>query len=184
MPASKLLRRVMHLWRHQWNVNRTIETRGRYVNTVVFIVINGFVKSCKKLDNVCTFMTYCLCAHRSYILFKGLVTVRRELRPSDLLSGAGVSSYQYKKFHCGNKTILRPSYLHNGISYTGKIDIFILNRGPVSQAPLCLVTTNPFKTGLNPINTSSHEGSGCASRRALCGQFMQEEWFIAVKMIY
>ena len=30
-----------------------------------------------------------------------------------------MSSYQYRKFHCGNKTILRPYYLHNGISYTG-----------------------------------------------------------------
>ena len=30
-------------------------------------------------------------------------------------------SYQYRKYHCGDKTILRPSYLHNGISYTGKI---------------------------------------------------------------
>ena len=32
-----------------------------------------------------------------------------------------VSSYQYRKSHCGDKTILLPSYLHNGISYTGKI---------------------------------------------------------------
>ena len=31
------------------------------------------------------------------------------------------SSYQYRKSHCGDKTILRPSYLHNRISYTGKI---------------------------------------------------------------
>ena len=29
-------------------------------------------------------------------------------------------SYQYRKSHCGDKTILRPSYLHNGIPYTGK----------------------------------------------------------------
>ena len=29
-------------------------------------------------------------------------------------------SYQYRKYHCGDKTILRPSYLHNEISYTGK----------------------------------------------------------------
>ena len=29
-------------------------------------------------------------------------------------------SYQYRKSHCGDKTILRPSYLHNGISYTCK----------------------------------------------------------------
>ena len=32
-----------------------------------------------------------------------------------------MSSYQYKKSHCGGKTVVRSSYLHNGISYTGKI---------------------------------------------------------------
>ena len=32
-----------------------------------------------------------------------------------------MSSYQYRKSHCGDKTILRPSYLHYGISYTGKM---------------------------------------------------------------
>ena len=31
-----------------------------------------------------------------------------------------MTSYQYRKSHCGDKTIVRPSYLHNGISYTGK----------------------------------------------------------------
>ena len=30
-------------------------------------------------------------------------------------------SYQYRKYHCGDKTILRPSNLHNGISYAGKM---------------------------------------------------------------
>ena len=30
-----------------------------------------------------------------------------------------MSSYQYRKSHCGDKTVGRPSYLHNGISYTG-----------------------------------------------------------------
>ena len=30
------------------------------------------------------------------------------------------SSYQYRKSYYGDKTILRLSYLHNGISYTGK----------------------------------------------------------------
>ena len=30
-------------------------------------------------------------------------------------------SYQYRKSHCGDKTILRPSYLHNAISYIGKM---------------------------------------------------------------
>ena len=32
-----------------------------------------------------------------------------------------MSSYQYRESHCGDKTILRPSYLHNGISYAGKM---------------------------------------------------------------
>ena len=32
-----------------------------------------------------------------------------------------MTSYQYRKSHCGDKTILRPSYLHNEISYTGKM---------------------------------------------------------------
>ena len=31
-----------------------------------------------------------------------------------------MTSYQYRKSHCGDKTILRPSYLHNGFSYAGK----------------------------------------------------------------
>ena len=29
-------------------------------------------------------------------------------------------SYQYRKSHCGDKTVVRSSYLYNGISYTGK----------------------------------------------------------------
>ena len=31
-----------------------------------------------------------------------------------------MTSYRHRKSHCGDKTILRLSYLHNGISYTGK----------------------------------------------------------------
>ena len=32
-----------------------------------------------------------------------------------------MTSYQYRKSHCGDKRVLRPSYLHNGISYSGKM---------------------------------------------------------------
>ena len=32
-----------------------------------------------------------------------------------------MSSYLYRKSHCGDKTVVRSSYLHNGISYTGKM---------------------------------------------------------------
>ena len=31
-----------------------------------------------------------------------------------------VTSYQYRKSHCEDKTVVRSSYLHSGISYTGK----------------------------------------------------------------
>ena len=33
-------------------------------------------------------------------------------------------SYQYRKSHCGDKTVVRSSYLHYGISYTGKMASF------------------------------------------------------------
>ena len=32
-----------------------------------------------------------------------------------------IPSYQYRKSHCGDKTVVSSSYLHNGISYTGKM---------------------------------------------------------------
>ena len=32
-----------------------------------------------------------------------------------------MSFYRYRKSHCGDKTVVRSSYLHNGISYTGKM---------------------------------------------------------------
>ena len=35
-----------------------------------------------------------------------------------------MSSYQYRKSHCGDKTVVRSSYLHNGISYAGKMTSF------------------------------------------------------------
>ena len=35
-----------------------------------------------------------------------------------------MSSYLYRKSHYGDKTVVRSSYLHNGISYTGKMASF------------------------------------------------------------
>ena len=34
---------------------------------------------------------------------------------------AKLSSYQYRKSHCGDKTVVRSSYLHNGVLNTGKM---------------------------------------------------------------
>ena len=52
--------------------------------------------------------------------------VMRKMFPfDDVIMGCwfniSMFSYQYKKSHCGDKTIIRSSYLHNGISYAGKM---------------------------------------------------------------
>ena len=43
-----------------------------------------------------------------------------------------LSSYQYRKSHCGDKTVVRSSYLHNGISYTGKMSSLYWIRALIS----------------------------------------------------
>ena len=64
---------------------------------------------------------------RGYCKHSPMVAINFMLRHiEDILSPGGrinvkMSSYQYRKSHCGDKTILRPSYLHNGISYTDKM---------------------------------------------------------------
>ena len=58
-------------------------------------------------------------------------------------------SYQYRKSHCGDKTILRPSYLHNGISYTGKTTDLYWIRALVLSAkllPKCPAINYPMLT--------------------------------------
>ena len=49
-----------------------------------------------------------------------------------------MSSYHYRKSHCGDKTIFRPSYLHNGISYTGKTTSLYWIRAQVLSVQLPL----------------------------------------------
>ena len=44
-----------------------------------------------------------------------------------------MSSYQHRKSHCGDKAILRPSFLHNGISYTGKTSLYWIGALSPSQ---------------------------------------------------
>ena len=49
----------------------------------------------------------------------GNIKFHKFMKPGPWLN-IKMTSYQYRKSHCGDKTILRQSYLHNGISYTGK----------------------------------------------------------------
>ena len=41
-----------------------------------------------------------------------------------------MSSYQYRISHCGDKTVVRSSYVHNGNSYTGKTTSLYWIRAP------------------------------------------------------
>ena len=75
------------------------------------------------------------------------VTVTGELRCSDAHDMASVMiadimptknlnikmSYQYRNCHYGDKMILRPSYLHNSISFTGKMTSLYWIRALVIQ---------------------------------------------------
>ena len=54
--------------------------------------------------------------------------------------------YQYRKSHCGDKMILRPSYLHNGISYTGKItSLYSIRVQGISSQGIDLVIRKIFQ---------------------------------------
>ena len=50
-----------------------------------------------------------------------------------------MSSYWYRKSHCGDKTVVRSSYLHNGISYAGKITSFYWIRALVADSLVDLI---------------------------------------------
>ena len=55
-------------------------------------------------------------SHGSYVRTTDSVNKRRR---RGLWFNIKMSSYQYRKSHCGDKTVVRSSYLHTGISYTG-----------------------------------------------------------------
>ena len=62
-----------------------------------------------------------------------------------------VPSYHYRKSHCGDKTILRPSYLHNGISFTGKMTClyWIGAHGPCAKCDIhCIRNSNLTRSRL------------------------------------
>ena len=60
-------------------------------------------------------------------------------------------SYQYRKFHCGDKTVVRSSYLHNGICYTGKTTSLYWIRALVLIffCPIRCIEFNIFRPKLN-----------------------------------
>ena len=64
-----------------------------------------------------------------------------------------MTSYQYRKSHCGDKTILRPSYLHNRISYTDKMASLYWIKALISS--YVKVPPGSLDTGQNAVLTLS-----------------------------
>ena len=81
-------------------------------------------------------------------------------------------SYQYRKSHCGDKTILRPLYLHNGISYTGKTtSLYLIGALVFVKLTVSFRITSPAPVFVElPDRTAWHETvptmGGFTSRRA------------------
>ena len=66
-------------------------------------------------------------------------------------------SYQYRKSHCGDKTILWPSYLHNGISYTSKLASIYIVKIRTQVDSLTQPTTAASVAGDSPHSPSRKE---------------------------
>ena len=62
-----------------------------------------------------------------------------------------MSSCQYRNSHCGDKTVVRSSYLRNGISYTGKMSSLYWIRTQVS-----FYNRSGLILGLLPANERHH----------------------------
>ena len=74
------------LCRHQQNVNRASETRGRYVKIVVFIVIDGFVLSCKKYEIMYVLFWRTLYALTRVLFFVLICCANRDINIKTIVS--------------------------------------------------------------------------------------------------
>ena len=111
-PATRLV--FNNLIRLTTKKSRNLHIIGLYPNTTGLVVQNAF--PCHDASLLPAFRS-CF-SLTSYIA--GSFWVWARLMRSGGRFNIKVLPYQYRNSHCGDKTILRPSYLHNGISYTGK----------------------------------------------------------------
>ena len=130
-----------HNWNEVWLVIQRIQFATTIINTELVIWSNLSIR-CKdmiklvSMDKKCqawmhnkmtveTMLWYGRSIHlekcHANLCETHIVTILRISRRPGPWFNIKMTSYQYRKSHCGDKTILRPSYLHNGISYTGKM---------------------------------------------------------------
>ena len=82
-------------------------------------------------------------------------------------------SYQYRKSHCGDKTILRPSYLHNGISYTAKMtSLYWIRVQTATSHPSALLFSSASLPTTISHSKTSHFLFLSASHPLLCSLYI------------
>ena len=76
-----------------------------------------------------------------------------------------MSSYQYRKSHCGDKTVVRSSYLHNGISYTGKMSsLYWIGVQVAEILPYIRTRIYPFYiVNIMGVDDLMHQGQGISN---------------------
>ena len=82
-------------------------------------------------------------------------------------------AYQYRNYHCGDKTIFWPSYLHNRISYTGKMTSLYWNRAHTSKFSHCFtyldevtIIWGDFRPKSEHTTTPWNGNAGITSKKA------------------
>ena len=121
--------------------------------------------------------------------FRSLLSCKSFPRPQQLGPWFNIkmSSYQYSQSHCGDKTILRPSYLCNGISYTDQGtpgNANLIGRFEKLASPGCAGRSlfrhrSPRLTAHTPayimviithLNFPQHICARCCNLRSICGR--------------
>ena len=95
-----------------------------------------------------------------------------------------MSFYKYRKSHCGDKMVTRPSYLHNGISYTtGKMTSLYWIRTQVAyiECPnIMTITAVTINGNREPMMMSSNGNILCVSG-PLWGESTSGRWIPLTK---
>ena len=126
------------------------------------------------LRRYCILLSVDLCIVYSYSMFcficslTVLLCVIKSIQPTPLVASGPepcfVTSYQYRKSHCGDKTILRASYLHNGISYPGKTTSLYWIGALVATDNMRIVDPHDFSNVVSNVM-----GAGDLSKRITLG---------------
>ena len=134
-------RKFDYIWTHWetlWNLSQNYKLSFQvnvFQNVVCQITTSLFQPECVKADELpCLLILFLLWTSLTQrgIVADGPYLTRMAINQSGPWFNIKTSVYQYRKSHCGDKTVVRSSYLHNEISCISKMVSFLLNQGPGS----------------------------------------------------